>query len=106
MAAISDVFLHTQLEERREKLAAALAASAPSAPLAQLLQEVDAALERMEKGSYGICEACHEGIEKDRLIADPLLRFCLDHLTTAEQRALEKDLELASRIQRGLLPPQ
>ena len=104
MAAISDMFLRAQLEERRERLAAALAASAPSAAFAQLLQEVDEALERMEKGSYGICETCHDAIEKDRLIADPLVRFCLDHLTAGEQRALERDLELASRIQRGLLP--
>jgi sigma-B regulation protein RsbU (phosphoserine phosphatase) len=31
-------------------------------------------------------------------------RFCLDHLTSAEQRALESDLFLAARIQRALLP--
>ena len=30
--------------------------------------------------------------------------MCLDCLTGEEQRALERDLELASRIQRGLLP--
>ena len=34
----------------------------------------------------------------------PLTRFCLDHLTPLEQRALEQDLDLASRIQRELLP--
>jgi len=33
-----------------------------------------------------------------------LVRFCLDHLTNAEQRALESDLSLAARIQRALLP--
>jgi len=38
------------------------------------------------------------------LLADPLVRFCLDHLTSAEQRALESDLSLAARIQRALLP--
>jgi len=38
-----------------------------------------------------------------RLLADPLVRFCLDHLTSAEQRALESDLSLAARIQRALL---
>jgi sigma-B regulation protein RsbU (phosphoserine phosphatase) len=32
------------------------------------------------------------------------VRFCLDHLTISEQRALESDLSLAARIQRGLLP--
>lgn len=43
-------------------------------------------------------------VETERLLADPLCRFCLDHLTAIEQRALEEDLELASRIQRELLP--
>jgi len=32
------------------------------------------------------------------------VQFCLDHLTSAEQRALESDLSLAARIQRALLP--
>ncbi|MGC2330166.1 MAG: PP2C family protein-serine/threonine phosphatase, partial [Candidatus Acidiferrales bacterium] len=30
--------------------------------------------------------------------------LCLDHLSSDEQRALERDLELASQVQRGLLP--
>jgi sigma-B regulation protein RsbU (phosphoserine phosphatase) len=68
------------------------------------LQEVDAALERFESGTYGICESCHDTIEPDRLIANPLERFCLDHLSASEQRALEDDLTLAAQIQRGLLP--
>jgi sigma-B regulation protein RsbU (phosphoserine phosphatase) len=38
-------------------------------------------------------------------MADPLVRFCIDHLSPDEQRSLEMDLELASQIQRGLLPP-
>ncbi len=106
MAAISDQFLRAQLEERKQRLRAAIDNSAENAPLANLLQEVDAALERMEKGAYGVCESCHDAIEKDRLIADPLTRYCLDHLTADQQRALERDLELASRIQRALLPQQ
>ena len=32
--------------------------------------------------------------------------MCLDHLTPAEARALEQDLNLAARVQRGLLPPR
>ena len=72
--------------------------------MTRLLQEVDAALERMAAGTFGLCATCHEAIEPDRLLADPLIQFCLDHLTPAEQHALEQDLELASRIQRELLP--
>ena len=58
----------------------------------------------MDEGTYGICDVCHGSVEKDRLIADPLVRLCLDHLTSEEQRALERDLELAAQVQRGLLP--
>jgi phosphoserine phosphatase RsbU/P len=58
----------------------------------------------MDAGTFGICETCAEPIEVERMLADPLTRFCLDHLTPVEQRALQHDLDLASRIQRELLP--
>jgi sigma-B regulation protein RsbU (phosphoserine phosphatase) len=58
----------------------------------------------MQAGTYGICETCHDPIEADRLLVDPLCRNCLDHLSPAEQRALERDLDLAFQIQQGLLP--
>lgn len=58
----------------------------------------------MNAGTFGLCATCHDAIEPDRLLADPLTQFCLDHLTPVEQRALQQDLELASRIQRELLP--
>jgi sigma-B regulation protein RsbU (phosphoserine phosphatase) len=74
--------------------------------LSRLLEEVDAALHRMDIGTYGLCEVCHDPVETERLIADPLTRFCLGDLTPREQRALEEDLELASQIQTGLLPPR
>jgi phosphoserine phosphatase RsbU/P len=110
MAGITDPYLREQLELRRSELKAAVSAASvaerdsSAAPLARLLQEVDSAVQRMEAGTYGICDVCHDTIEKERLIADPLTTLCLDHLTGEEQRALERDLELASRIQRGLLP--
>jgi sigma-B regulation protein RsbU (phosphoserine phosphatase) len=110
MAGITDPYLRDQLERRRTELNRAISsipeaeAAASAAPLAELLHEVDSAVQRMDEGTYGICDACHETIEKERLIADPLTRLCLDHLTGEEQRALERDLELASEIQRGLLP--
>ena len=65
---------------------------------------MDAALQRLERGEYGLCETCHDPIEPDRLRADPLTRFCIDHLSEPELRAHEQDLELATRIQSKLLP--
>ena len=47
--------------------------------LIELLGEVDSALDRMDDGTYGICTECHDSVEKDRLLADPLVRLCLDH---------------------------
>jgi RNA polymerase-binding transcription factor DksA len=69
------------LVNRRTKLEQALA-SVPNDPqVPRLLQEVDAALERMDTGAYGICETCEEPIEEERcLTADPLIRFCIDCL--------------------------
>lgn len=107
---ITDPYIREQLEKRRDELKALLSTSPTSepatatAPFVALLGEVDSAVQRMDAGTYGICEVCHESVERERLIADPLVRLCLDHLTSAEQRALEHDLELASQVQRGLLP--
>jgi phosphoserine phosphatase RsbU/P len=95
--------LRNQLEHRREILAET-AAQAQGEQIMHLLHEVDAALYRLAGGSYGICEACHEPVEDQRLLSDPLVRFCLDHLRPEEQEALQKDLELAARIQTRLLP--
>jgi phosphoserine phosphatase RsbU/P len=105
MATIENTFLRAQLEQRQKRLQTAIAEPRSNAALANLLREVDSALERMDSGAYGICEKCHEPIEADRLMADPLVCLCLDHLTPQQQRALERDLELAAQVQRTLLPP-
>jgi sigma-B regulation protein RsbU (phosphoserine phosphatase) len=99
-----DSILQEQLVSRRERLEKAITASPNRPNLTYLLHEVDEALARMSQGSYGLCEVCHEPIERDRLAADPLVRLCLEHLTAPQQRLLEQDLELASRIQSALLP--
>ncbi len=104
MATLAENFMRNQLVERRRKLEHAIHESNQAARFSRLLGEVDAALSRIEDGSYGICESCHETIEYDRLIADPLVRLCLDHLTDREKSALEQDLQLAAQVQRGLLP--
>lgn len=104
MATLEVSFLNGQLEKRKRRLEAAIALAPQNAGLAGLLREVDAALERMDKGSYGLCEECHEPVEEDRLMADPLVRYCLDHLTDAQRMALQRDLDLANQVQRNLLP--
>jgi sigma-B regulation protein RsbU (phosphoserine phosphatase) len=102
--ATDQVVLRRQLVERRQKLEGALPRLREREPVLELLREVDAALERIERGTFGFCEACQGAIEADRLRADPLTRFCLDDLSPSQARALEQDLESAARVQRGLLP--
>lgn len=104
MATIEVTFLHGQLEDRKRRLEQAMALAPQGGGLAGLLREVDSALERMAKGTYGLCEECHDPVEQDRLLADPLMRYCLDHLTQSQRAALQRDLDLASDVQRNLLP--
>src|ERR1700757_2199251 len=95
VATLESGFLQSQLEERKRRLEMAVASEPRNLELGSLLREVDSALDRMAKGTYGLCLECHESVEKDRLLADPLVRYCLDHLTQAERTALQRDLDLA-----------
>ena len=106
MVTAIEPILREQLIDRRQKLETAASPFHRPAELTRLLKEVDAALHRMDEGTYGLCEVCNDPIEPERLLADPLARFCLGDLTPREQRALEEDLELAAQIQNGLLPPR
>ncbi len=106
MATVIDGFMRQQLLDRRHRLEHGIHHHQGADRLQSLLEEVDGALARIDDGTYGICEACNDTIECDRLISDPLVRFCLDHLSPHERTALERDLELAARVQRGLLPCQ
>ncbi len=103
--ADSRTAIRSQLQDRRRRLEAALREQ-ESETLVRLLAEVDGALTRIEAGTYGICELCREPIDGHNLHALPLMRYCLCDLTPDQQSALQHDLDLAWRIQAGLLPPQ
>ena len=104
MTGLNIPSLKNHLNERRERLQETIKYVPDPVKLFSLLQQVDSALERIDNGSYGICDVCHDPIESDRLIMDPLLTVCLDHLNHHQRKALEQDLELAIKIQRNLLP--
>lgn len=99
------VALRTTLIDRRHRLEE-LPPDAVNARVVGLLTEIDAALDRLEGPSFGACTRCDGFVEHDRLRADPLTTVCLDCLSEPERRALERDLELASRVQASLLPPR
>jgi len=56
------------------------------ANLERLLGEVNKALAKIEKGTYGKCEKGPEEIEADRLEAFPSATVCLKHQKETERR--------------------
>ncbi len=50
----------------------------------QVISEIDAALERIEDGSYGTCSNCGEEIPHARLEANPWASLCIDCKRRAE----------------------
>lgn len=51
------------------------------------LADVDAALERIEAGTYGACEVCGKPIDDERLEARPTARYCHEHQQEADASA-------------------
>jgi len=43
----------------------------------EALRQVDAALERIEEGTFGLCESCGRKVPKQRLTAIPYARLCV-----------------------------
>ncbi len=44
----------------------------------QKVRDIDAALERLEAGQYGICQRCEEPIPLRRLEVRPFSRYCVE----------------------------
>jgi len=52
----------------------------------QVLSEIDAALKRIEDGTYGICAKCSKEIVPERLEVYPWASLCIEHAREAEHR--------------------
>jgi RNA polymerase-binding transcription factor DksA len=50
------------------------------------LDDIERALRRLDAGTYGECDICHQPIGDERLEAMPATRFCVDHQAVAEHR--------------------
>jgi DnaK suppressor protein len=70
----------TRLRQRRAAIQLSLDNGQPASrrALAEELVETDAALERIEQGSYGRCEKCGGAIGRQRLLALPAARLCIE----------------------------
>lgn len=44
----------------------------------QGLRDIDSALEKIEEGTFGICEICRKKINKERMRAVPSASLCID----------------------------
>jgi DnaK suppressor protein len=62
--------------------------------LRQQLLEIESALMRIEKGTFGICEETEEPIEKERLLAIPWTRLSIEG---AEIRETSSSVNSSSR---------
>lgn len=48
------------------------------------LDQIEAALRKIDKGHYGLCESCQKPIAKPRLDALPFARYCISCQSSAE----------------------
>lgn len=55
--------------------------------LEDTLRDINNALERMEKGAYGICKYCGEEIGEKRLLARPVASACIKCKTKLQKMA-------------------
>jgi DnaK suppressor protein len=66
------------------------------------IRDIDAALERMASGEYGLCEDCGNEIAMARLRALPMAQLCIDCATAREKRQqagiVEEPLESSERL--------
>ena len=56
----------------------------------KLIIEIDDALQRIEKGVYGICEGTGKPIPKARLNAKPWARYCVEYAKKVEEGRIER----------------
>ena len=51
----------------------------------EVVSEIDAALKRIDDGTYGVCASCGQPIGKERLEARPWATLCIDDQRRQEQ---------------------
>jgi sigma-B regulation protein RsbU (phosphoserine phosphatase) len=79
---------------------------ADEAAVEEHIHVIDRSLEKIDQGTFGICEICNEKVEHELLQMDYTACVCLGHFTDQELRQLESELELSQVVQRALLPQQ
>ena len=62
------------------------------------LDKLEAALQRMEEGTYGLCETCGQAIEPERLAALPIATLCIACAHQGAQPQLSTAIERPSHV--------
>ncbi len=65
----------------------------------KLILKVKEALERIDNGTFGICEACGKAISEKRLMARPVTTLCIDCKTEREHQE-KRELQRGARMRR------
>lgn len=77
--------LRTDLQRRAVRNPRSARSSAGRETNHAALEDVDRALQMLQKGTYGICEACGRPIAPERLEANPAARFCREDQQSQER---------------------
>jgi DnaK suppressor protein len=63
-----------------------------------MIREIEAALERVDSGTYGLCRKCNEEIAAARLRALPTAILCIDCAKAIEKKRLAAGEDRAERL--------
>ncbi len=55
----------------------------------KLIKKIDQALERIENGTFGLCERCGGEIQTKRLKARPVATYCINCKTKLEEEEID-----------------
>jgi len=65
----------------------------------KLILKVKEALERIDNGTFGICEACGKAISEKRLMARPVTTLCID-CKTERERQEKRETQRGGRLRK------
>jgi len=91
------------LNDTEKKKSIHLGTAAVSEVLAEM-EEFKALLRQIDDNVFGRCVVCNGEVELERLEQDYSTNVCLDCYSEEQLRELERDLELAAKVQQQLLP--
>ncbi|MEK6561006.1 MAG: TraR/DksA C4-type zinc finger protein [Nitrospirota bacterium] len=57
----------------------------------KLLKKIDEAIERIAKGTFGVCDGCGEDVGYNRLQARPVTTYCIECKTQQEEDEKQRE---------------